>query len=572
MKIRPVNFSYFLFLVCCFGIVTAPAQTSPRFKYRVAIIGNPVVPDTRWDDKQLSALKKLGFNTVQINIAWGSRPADEPLNLEDILTTDKTAGDPKIAKRLAEMKRRAQLGKKYGFRILFQFGAPRIEHLYQKIGDLKLIDRETDTNSVQRPEIIAKYTRLVTRLAQEIPQIDDIQVYTYDQEAWLGNEFGYGIDRGIPLNERLPKFLQALTAAWAKARPDGRLWWEPWELSAGQIYACIPNLPVQHFGMILHVNIAEAQIAKPVDVWFRNTARMAGERGIPIIGEGFFAGATEEIEPLQNVASTRLVYEQIAALASVPQLVGIKEYYGLSPDKFDPNQSITGLVIHNPTITYNDAINTIAEPFSTGKKEIIAAWSASSNGMQLFPWDASWLIREVPKNSQVQVFHRWDRGQLNGLVAISPSWKSSRRAMFMTTENQPLDPWAYEDIELSAQAAADEFLKAIHFYKQSLAVSPKQYTGYISNSLGDMKIMEQSTRAFQCYFREVNLAALMRPYAKANQEIPADMLKKFRDVLTLDIQNQEKGIAINHSTSPTAREMLELFNQDPTGWVEKYLL
>jgi hypothetical protein len=302
--------------------------------------------------------------------------------------------------------------------------------------------------------------------------------------------------------------------------------------------------------MILHVNIAEAQIAKPVDVWFRNTARMAGERGIPIIGEGFFAGATEEIEPLQNVASTRLVYEQIAALASVPQLVGIKEYYGLSPDKFDPNQSITGLVIHNPTITYNDAINTIAEPFSTGKKAIIAAWSASSNGMQLFPWDASWLIREVPKNSQVQVFHRWDRGQLNGLVAISPSWKSSRRAMFMTTENQPLDPWAYEDIELSAQAAAD----------------------YISNSLGDMKIMEQSTRAFQCYFREVNLVALMRPYAKANQEIPADMLKRFRDVLTLDIQNQEKGIVVNNSTNPTARKMLELFNQDPAGWVEKYLL
>ena len=27
----------------------------------------------------------LGFNTIQVNVAWGPRPGDEPLNLEDVV-------------------------------------------------------------------------------------------------------------------------------------------------------------------------------------------------------------------------------------------------------------------------------------------------------------------------------------------------------------------------------------------------------------------------------------------------------------------------------------------------------
>ena len=52
---------------------------------RIAILGCPVRPDVPWTPENLDRLKTLGFDTIQLNIAWGSRPGDEPLNLEDVV-------------------------------------------------------------------------------------------------------------------------------------------------------------------------------------------------------------------------------------------------------------------------------------------------------------------------------------------------------------------------------------------------------------------------------------------------------------------------------------------------------
>ena len=54
-------------------------------KYCIAIMGSPQCPEHEWTDERLEELKNLGFNTMQLNIAWGGRPNDEALNLEDIL-------------------------------------------------------------------------------------------------------------------------------------------------------------------------------------------------------------------------------------------------------------------------------------------------------------------------------------------------------------------------------------------------------------------------------------------------------------------------------------------------------
>jgi len=65
-------------------------NTVSPFQVRVGFLGNPnsaepfkfwkVAP---WSDANLLRLKDLGFNTIQVNVAWGPRPDDEPLNLED---------------------------------------------------------------------------------------------------------------------------------------------------------------------------------------------------------------------------------------------------------------------------------------------------------------------------------------------------------------------------------------------------------------------------------------------------------------------------------------------------------
>ena len=71
---------------------------SPKYlQYKVGFLGIPesllrlvdlpvAVP---WTPQSLEMLKVLGFNTIQLNVAWGARPGDEPLNLEDVVQLSK---------------------------------------------------------------------------------------------------------------------------------------------------------------------------------------------------------------------------------------------------------------------------------------------------------------------------------------------------------------------------------------------------------------------------------------------------------------------------------------------------
>ncbi|RZM26730.1 MAG: hypothetical protein EOO88_15940 [Pedobacter sp.] len=558
-------------LLSAYGQVDA--QQHKPFKYKIAIIGNPGNPDVRYDDQQLIALKKLGFNTVQLNIAWGSRPGDEALNLEDILYIPGYGDPATVRKRLDDIKFRAKAAKRRGFRTIFHFGAPKIDSLYKINHIPKSIDRETEENSIRKPEVVQKYLALLKRLHEEVPEIDDILVYTFDQEAWIANEFGNGpTDKDIPLHERLPDFLKSLTTAWASHQKDGFLWWEPWELSAGQIYACVPHLPTRNFGLSLHSNIAEVQASRPVDVWFRNMVNMLSEKNIPVIGEIFMASANEEVEPLQHIAAPRLVFEQLESLYKLEKLAGVKEYYGILPDKYDPSARLAGMKLKNPKLSFEQAIREMAKDFKGNEQVVKQAWEATSQALQLFPWDATWNFRRLPKRGHV--FHTFARAGIPGRVAVSPSWMSTRKSLFMLTTNEPQDPWFYEDMELRCKASDDKFSDAITNYMQLAETLDKQSAmgKYVAKVIKDLQHFQQSVIAIKCYSREVNLAFLMRKYAKDNLDIPQDLIKRFTVIMKEDILNQQKGYTENTKSIATAEEMLKSFQNNPSKWVLKYLL
>ncbi|HVW61067.1 MAG TPA: hypothetical protein VHC48_13550, partial [Puia sp.] len=123
------------FLLLMSGALHVMAQ---QLKYKVGFLGAPSWPQTPWNDANMQKMKTLGFNTMQLNIAWGYRPGDEPLNLEDVLPLPAgqrlTAGDSvyevslrtpgKIADREARLRQRIAICHKYGFRTIFHFGAP----------------------------------------------------------------------------------------------------------------------------------------------------------------------------------------------------------------------------------------------------------------------------------------------------------------------------------------------------------------------------------------------------------------------------------------------------------------
>lgn len=50
------------------------AAAAQIFDYRIGFLGCPPHPDVEWSEANFDRLKKLGFNTVQLNIAWGDRP------------------------------------------------------------------------------------------------------------------------------------------------------------------------------------------------------------------------------------------------------------------------------------------------------------------------------------------------------------------------------------------------------------------------------------------------------------------------------------------------------------------
>ena len=77
---------------------------------------------------------------------------------------------------------------------------------------------------------------------------------------------------------------------------------------------------------------------------------MAKNRGIPVIVEGFLGAASEELEPYTHLTHPLVTLRQMKAIASVPGVVGIKEYYGHIPTKEDANLRMAGIFFHNQDI------------------------------------------------------------------------------------------------------------------------------------------------------------------------------------------------------------------------------
>ena len=411
--------------------MTIPAQP---FERRIGIIGHPTTPDVAWTDEQLQALKDVGFETVQLSIAWASRPANEVLNLEHF-------DDPA---NVAMWRSRIEKAKRFGFRTLAHFGLP--------VGPV-----EDATTCIMDPAVRDGYAARLTGLFRLFPEIDDVMIYTYDQLAWLCSQFGpCPRCHGIQLHERLIPFLEAMVDAVQAGKPGTRLWWEPWELSAGQTFAVADAIRPEHFGLILHHTIAEVQFVNTTDLWFRNLARLAGQRGIPVIGEGFFGGSGEDVDPLTHVPCPRLVHQELEALRSTPGVVGFKEYYGYVPAHFSANVALMRAWLAAPDAPLAELLAPIAAAYGgTAQAALLEAWDATAQAMELFPWDASWLIRRLFDGTR-----SGDGRSVTGASWMTPSWQSNRRGFYMVTDEKTQHPWLREDVGIRSRLASRFFAKS----------------------------------------------------------------------------------------------------------------
>lgn len=416
---------------------------------------------------------------------------------------------------------------------------------------------------VQDPKVVEYEVGLLREFRNAFPDVDDILVYTYDQDAWQVSEFSSStLSRGIPLHKRLPPYLATLHEAWTANRTTGSdhmLWWEPWELSAGQVYQCLPSLPRKNFGLMLHNNIAEVQISMPVDVWFRNTARMASGLGIPVVGEAFFGSATEEIEPL-SFPFPRLTDEQFMAMANVPGVVGVKEYFGVIPGIGDLNLAMFSARVANPEACTDELLNIITKSFGSAQPTALKWLDELSAAMQTFPWDASWYARLA---GTADPDHGWHAAFIRGQQVETPSWQSTRRAHFMMTEDQQPHPFFLEDVQLRLNVCVRHLDKALTL-GESLADQSfsEPLRVMVTKALKDIEKFRRVARSYELHLRETNVARLLREDAEAGRELTPHLVTEMEELLQLDAQNVPGG---------RAPEMLRAFKDHPKRFVLQHL-
>jgi len=533
---------------------------------RVGFLGCPARPEIEWSDTTVGALKALGINTAQLNIAWGSRPGDEALNLEDLveLPSDRAkelAGATEMlgdqsperrAWRKEEFRKRIALCRRHGLRTIFHFGAPYI-------GDQYISD--APGNCLLDGKTLDRCIVLLERFAAAFPGVDDILIYTYDQHAWLCSEFGpCPRCTGKPLHERVVPFLEKMAATWRKSNPEGRLWWEPWELSAGQVLKCVEIIEPEGFGLSLHGNIAEVMSTFPVDRWLRNTVALAAGRGIPAIAECWLGGPSEEVEPYTHLAYPLVTLRGLRQLADVARLAGIKEYYGLLPDQEDPNLRMTGLFFADPEVGEDEALETLAQPYAEAAEGVKDFWRLTSEAMELFPWETSWIVRAI---GHADPAHSLSAAIVKGVPWHTPSWCSTRRNTFMVvdTADEP-DPWMLEDIQLRCDLAAQRMERALEIGDRALPRVPEALASGFGEGLRELREMRRRVMAYVYHARETNLATVMRALRQHGSAVPEELWTEMQSLLERDQANQEQDEPIASA--------LALLRSDPDQFLERY--
>lgn len=526
---------------------------------RMAILGHPANPNaTPWSADSLERLRHLGFNAVQVNIGWGARPNDEPLTLEDVLLQPEPAGglplnsrpDGRESRRRA-LSTRVGLARAANMRTAFNLGIPYNRH--GMFGD-------TPPNCILDPEVVARYERQLESFAREFG-VDDLWLYTYDQDAWLCSEFGdCPRCHAVPLHERLPRFLDALVAAWTAVRPGGRVWWEPWELSSGQVLAVIDAIRPDGVGLALHNNVAEVMVAFAVDRHVRNLARAAAARGIPVTLEGYLGAASEEVEPYGSLQSPLTTYHQVVRMLDVDGVTGIKEYFGLDLSQDDPNLRATAIALRGDRPSDDALLAELSEPYGdrATRREVEETWRLASEAMETYPWDASWYVREVGKSDPA---HALTAAAIRGFCADTPAWRSTRGATFMAIEDREPHPWLLEDLQLRWHRTADLQARALdHARVAARGVPPAVATGF-AEFIEELDGFRRRCLAYAFHCRETNLAGLLRAALERGETPRSSITAELAGVLLEDAAN---------SGDPAILQSVDVLRHDVVEFAARY--
>lgn len=493
------------------------------FKYVGGMVGNPDIPNVAWSDEQMQILRDMGMNFAQMNIAWNGRPGNEPLNLEHL--------DDEM---LATFRYRVDQLNKFGMKGMPHFGLPRM--LASKhVGNITpymtpacLLEEETTERN----------WAMMERLMKTCPEIDDYMFYTYDQHAWICSEFG-GCPNcaGIPLDERLPAFINEFKRRMATLNPNVTFWWQPWELSLGQITEVLYKLEPGNIGLMVNTAGSESYFNNLDNYWIRGIGAIAAELNIPIIGEIQSAGSGVAGVPLQRVSCPSLVKRQIDIVRKLPTFVGIKEHYGYAFEKYSSNMIFLTEYLRDPDADTDTLLERTALHY--GKKcvkELVEAWKISEVATDFIPFEFVYLYSNICGYSPK---HNFDVPMVQGVHADTPAWESDRRAYFLITHDIQYHPWALENAALKFKQAGFRFKKMVGLLREALAKASDRKDD-LKETIEDMYKVQQACLGQYYWFKEslaaydARIAIFQRDSAKTERA-----LARFDELMRGDIENQE---------------------------------
>lgn len=529
------------------------------FKYVGGMVGNPDLPTVEWSDEQLQTLKDMGMNFAQLNIAWNGRPGNEPLNLDHM--------DDEMIKVF--QYRVAQL-KKFGMKGMPHFGMPRM--LMSK-HDGNITPYMTPA-CILEDETMRNNWAMMEKLMRACPEIDNFMIYTYDQHAWLCSEFGSCPNcAGIPLDERLPDFINAFKRKMAEVNPNCIFWWQPWELSLGQIAEVLYKIEPNNFGLMINTAGSESYFNNLDNYWVRGIGAIAEERNIPIIGEIQSAGSGVAGVPLQRVSCPTLVKRQIDIVKKLPTFVGIKEHYGYAFEKYSSNMIFLTEYLKDPEADTDTLLRRTALHYGKNcAEELVSAWKIAETATDFIPFEFVYLYSNICGYSPK---HDFNVPMVQGVHADTPAWESDRRAFFLITHDISYHPWALENAALKFKQAANRFEKMVDLMNKALAKAEYRMTD-LKETIEDMDRVMRACYGQYYYFKE-SLAAYDARVAvfQGNTEKIERALKRFDDLMRGDIRNQKEDAVIVEKYREFKEDYKKFFEenykQEERLWATSYI-
>jgi hypothetical protein len=280
-----------------------------------------------------------------------------------------------------------------------------------------------------------------------------------------------------------------------------------------------------------------------------------------VVAEAFWASRNEEIEPL-TIPAPRLADEVYLAVMRVPGIFGIKEYYGLQPQSIDPDLEVLRIRFAGFQGDSSAVLKQIAGRFGRASEKMFSYLSLISDARQLYPWDASWLGRELGRAS---IDHGWSAATIRGAVANTPDWQSTRRVIFMKTDNLQPHFWMLEDIQLRCRLAAETMAQALKIGDEIIdLLDSAEEKAFFTVVQRDADSFRRVSLSYALHLRETNIAQQLRRNLELKKPPNPRLVAELGTLLDEDVANQHgKGRVL---------EMRRLFAEDPAAFVSGYLL